>query len=46
MQQNTPITYFGLDSVSYPKHKDKLSQLYMLSFTEGRHAQYIPPEAI
>ena len=46
MQQNTPITYFGLDSVSYPKHKDKLIQLYMLSFTEGHHAQYIPPEAI
>ena len=42
----TAITIFGLDSVSYPKHRSKLIDLYTLSFTEGRHAQYIPLEAI
>lgn len=43
---NTPITIFGLDSVNYPKHRGKLIDLYMLSFNEGHHAQYIPLETI
>lgn len=46
MQNTSQITFFGLDSLNYPKHRDKLIDLYTLSFTEGRHAQYIPPEAI
>lgn len=46
MQKTSPITTFGLDSVNYPKHRGKLIHLYKLSFTEGQHAQYIPPEAI
>lgn len=46
MQNTSPITIFGLDSVNYPKYRGKLIHLYKLSFTEGQHAQYIPPEAI
>lgn len=46
MQEMLPITIFGLDSVNYPKHRKKLIDLYTLSFTEGRHAQYIHPETI
>lgn len=45
-QNIPPITIFGLDSVNYPKYRGKLIELYTLSFTEGEHAQYIPPEAI
>lgn len=41
-----PITFFGLDHVNYPKYKKELIDLYTLSFTEGKHAQYISPEAI
>ena len=41
-----PITIFGLDSVNYLKYREKLIDLYTLSFTEGRHAQYIPHDAI
>ena len=41
-----PNTFFGLDDVNYPKYKNELIDLYTLSFTEGKHAQYIPPEAI
>lgn len=46
MQENSPITIFGLDSVNYPKHRGKLIDLYELSFTDGQYAQYIPQEAI
>ncbi len=46
MQKTLPITTFGLDSINYPKHRAKLIHLYKLSFTDGQHAQYIPPEAI
>lgn len=38
-----PITFFGLDDVNYPKYKKELIDLYTLSFTEGKHAQHIPP---
>lgn len=41
-----PITYFGLDHVNYPKYKKELVDLYTLSFTEGKYAQFILPEAI
>lgn len=41
-----PITIFGLDSVNYLKYREKLIDLYTISFTEGRHAQYIPHDAI
>ncbi len=41
-----PITFFGLDDVNYPKYKTELIDLYTLSFTEGKHAQYIAPETI
>ncbi len=47
MQENIlPITFFGLDDVNYPKYRDQLIDLYTLSFTEGKHAQHILPEAI
>lgn len=47
MQQKiTPITIFGIDSVNYPKHRDRLIELYTLSFTEGKYAQHISPEEI
>ena len=46
MKNNTPLTIFGLDQLNYPKHRSKLIELYKLSFTEGQHAQYIPPSAI
>lgn len=36
-----PITFFGLDDVNYPKYKSELVNLYSLSFTEGKYAQYI-----
>ena len=41
-----PITYFGLDDVNYHKYRNELIDLYTLSFTEGRYAQYISPEAL
>lgn len=41
-----PLTYFGLDEVNYPKYKSELVDLYTLSFTEGKYAQYISPHAI
>lgn len=46
MKKISPIAFFGLDSVSYPKYREKLIELYTLSFTEGKHAQYISPDAI
>ena len=42
----TPITIFGLDNVNYPKYRNELIDLYSLSFTEGRYAQHIDPQAI
>lgn len=46
MQATTPTTIFGLDKVNYPKYRDKLIELYTLSFTEGRYAQFISAESI
>lgn len=46
MQKMTPFSIHGLDSVNYLKHKQDLIDLYTLSFTEGKYAQYIPPDAI
>lgn len=40
------ISIHGLDSVNYLKHKQELMDLYTLSFTEGKYAQYIPLDAI
>ncbi|MGV8963098.1 MAG: GNAT family N-acetyltransferase [Candidatus Saccharimonadaceae bacterium] len=45
-QNTTPFTIFELDNVNYPKHRGKLIDLYMISFTEGRFAQYIAPEVL
>ena len=45
--QNISLNAFiGLDSANYPKYRDKLIELYALSFTEGQHAQHIPIEEI
>lgn len=41
-----PLIFFGLDDVNYPKYKSELIDLYTLSFTEGKYAQYISPNAI
>lgn len=41
-----PITFFGLDHVNYPTYRNELIDLYTLSYTEGKHAQYISPETI
>ena len=41
-----PLTFFGLDDVNYPKYKSELVDLYTLSFTEGKYAQYISSNAI
>lgn len=46
MQIMPTISIHGLDSVNYLKHKQELIELYTLSFTEGKYAQYIPPDAI
>lgn len=46
MQTMSTISIHGLDNVNYLKHKEELIDLYTLSFTEGKYAQYIPPDAI
>ena len=45
-QDTTPITFFGLDNVNYPKHRGKLIEMYTHAFTEGRYAQYIAPDVL
>ena len=46
MQDIPPIIIYGLDSANYPKHRERMIELFELSFTEGHYAQYISPEVI
>lgn len=41
-----PVSFYGLDHINYPKYRNELIDLYTLSFTEGKHAQYISQEVI